>query len=946
MRHVKEETPSREGEAIELISAVKELHQHSPQELSKFLKDSENFILRQLNEKGTNLKIDVEKLARFLPLHLIAMLLSSERDEALLRYLLCGVQLLHSLCDLGSRHTRLEQILLEDIKVSEQLVDMVFYLLIVLGGYRKGHRISGPVPFLHSSLVACSLYLLPLCLSPQWQELAQVLVAHPKVDIFMDVAFRAVCINVKFLQSYLSCQSDDACVKPSTTPEQRVNYLSQQSEASLQFLLSLIQQKLFCERLLRNKELCRKGGILMLAKAILKLKVNVQFLESSTVLSSISRLKSKVIALLLHLCEAESVSYLDEVASCPGSLVLAKYVASKVLKLLKIAFSRDPRHQSACSDQTFPAGLLQLNTLRLLDILSDDSNFRSHIAIRFPEVLTTVALLPHGEFLSTWCSSDPQFKEEDASLEFDSFAAAGWILDSVSSLGLLNATYSESNFIPHNMPQASYAHQRTSLLVKVIANLHFFGPQICKEYEKNLFLQKFRESLFSDYSLPSASDMLKAASVHENLRSLLGHAESLIPAYLGEDDIQLFRAFLKQLMSSNRPDEEAQSLGGCSSPLSRKISANVNINRNLKEETSENIGLQDGKHYHVGRMTIGNDGIKQEGRKDMAFSSKVSSAVLTETIADACQNVETSGSDSSTNRGKNFIDRMDNNEFQHSNNYPIESGSGGTQENDKVETVQGEDRVPRKRKRTIMNDEQIAVIESALLDEPDMQRKPASIQSWADKLCVYGSEVTSSQLKNWLNNRKARLARAAAKDVRIVPEGDNAFLDKKPKLGMAAYDSPESPVEIVNKPTSAGAAKSHVEVVNKPSSAGAAKVTSRISMGDNFEVATTSIEPVPAIKVPPQNVIWEPGQDVMLIGPHGEEIGKGKVHQSQGVWFGRSLGRTGKCVVNVSDLNVERWERLPYPSEATGASFDETDRKIGAMCVVWDSSRLLLMQPH
>lgn len=52
----------------------------------------------------------MEKLAGLLPLHLIAVLMSSDRDEALLRYLLCGIRFLHSLCDLASRHAKLEQV--------------------------------------------------------------------------------------------------------------------------------------------------------------------------------------------------------------------------------------------------------------------------------------------------------------------------------------------------------------------------------------------------------------------------------------------------------------------------------------------------------------------------------------------------------------------------------------------------------------------------------------------------------------------------------------------------------------------------------------------------------------------------------------------------------------------------------------------------------------------
>ena len=39
-----------------------------------------------------------------------------------------------------------------------------------------------------------------------------------------------------------------------------------------------------------------------------------------------------------------------------------------------------------------------------------------------------------------------------------------------------------------------------------------------------------------------------------------------------------------------------------------------------------------------------------------------------------------------------------------------------------------------RKRRTIMNDKQVMLIERALKDEPDMQRNAASLQSWADKL--------------------------------------------------------------------------------------------------------------------------------------------------------------------------------------------------------------------
>ena len=97
------------------------------------------------------------------------------------------------------------------------------------------------------------------------------------------------------------------------------------------------------------------------------------------------------------------------------------------------------------------------------------------------EFLGAIFSLSHGDFLSMWCSADLPLREEDATLYYELFPAAGWALDSVSSLDLSNTTNLEFTLVPNNnMSQASYVHQRTSLFVKVIANLHCFVPNICE----------------------------------------------------------------------------------------------------------------------------------------------------------------------------------------------------------------------------------------------------------------------------------------------------------------------------------------------------------------------------------------------------------------------------------------------------------------------------------
>ncbi|KAG6645122.1 hypothetical protein I3843_08G097700 [Carya illinoinensis] len=929
-------------QVIDLISAVKELHGFSSQELHKLLRDSENFTIHYRTEKNSLIKIDMEKLAGFLPLHLIAVLMSADRDEALFRYLLSGIRLLYSLCDLAPRHSKLEQILLDDVKVSEQLLDLVFYLLIVLGGYKQDTLMFGPMPTVHSALVACSLNLLTGCISSQFPDLVHVLLAHPKVDIFIEAAFGAICVAIRFLKIQLSDKHPDLCLKSNLTAEQIVNYICQQCEVSVQFLQSLCQQKLFLERLLRNKELCKKGGILFLAQAILKLTATPHFVESSRISAAVSRLKAKFLAILLNLCEAESISYLDEVSSSPGSLQLAKSVASEVFGLLKTELSRDPKHLAACSDRTYPMGFFQLNAMRLADIFSDDTNFQCYITIYFTEILTAILSLPHGDFISSWCCSDLPAREVDSTLEYDSFAAAGWVLDNISSLDRPNENNLEFTLIPISIPRASYEHQRTSLFIKIIANLHCFNPTICEEQERNLFLHKFLECLHMDLSksfpgFSFSSDAPKAANVYRNLRSLLSHAESLVPNFLNEEDVQLLRIFFNQLQPlitsaefEENQVQEAQSPEGYSSLLPRKEPPNLNDRHgNSKEEMFEDSAFQDMDQFylksrHVDHVDVV---IMQDTREGKGISGVRASEGLIK-IHREVQNVETSGSDTCSTRGKNDVDQMCNGEFLKTSEQIKESEVGGDTEDKQIKTIHCEEKQQRKRKRTLMNDKQMAMIERALLDEPDMQRNAASIQSWAHKISVHGSKVTSAQLKNWLNNRKVRLARArAAKAVRASLEVENAIPDKQSEPGLGYNGSPDSPGEDSYAPRKAdGDPESILGTGN----------------GESSHTAQTNLIVVGRADF----VQCKAGQYIMFVDKEGQELGKGIVYQVHGEWNGWNLKEQKACVLDVYELKVESTALLPYASKVVGISFEEAEIKIGVMRVLWDLSRIFTLRPQ
>ncbi|MCL7041640.1 hypothetical protein MKW94_018393, partial [Papaver nudicaule] len=998
---------------MDFISAVEELHRLNSRELNKLLRESNNFTIKRCTDKGSFVLIDMERLAWSLPLHLIAVLVSPGGDEMRLRYMLCGFRLLHSLADVASRHTKLEQILFEEVKVTEQIMDLVFYMLVVLARYEKEKQIPEFLPLLHSTLVACSFHLLTGYISTQWQDLVPVLLAHPKVDIFMDAAFDAVRIDIKFLQDKLSALNNDIAKYSPPVAEKMAHSLCQQCVASLQFLHSLCQQTLFRERVLKNKELCKNGGILLLARAVLKLGIPPHFRESSNVVASISRLKSKVLSILLQLCETDSISYLDEVASSDRSMQLARFVVLQVLDLLKASFGRKVKQLDDCKGDSLPKGFVLLPLLRVTDILSDDSNFRKFITTRITHVLAEVLSLPQEEFVHYWCSNSLRLAEEgDATLEYDPFVAAGAVLVSKT----------ECNFNVISVPQVSYAQHKTSLLVKIIANLHCFIPNLCEEQDRNLFFEKFLDCLQmelhkSSPRISSNLDTQKARTVCRNLYLLLDHSASLIPNFLDEDDKNLLSEFFEQLESLYLTSQESQlkatmvEENQSANPVYKSGDTELDISKLCKAAWSKKKGITSrkvseslkeiDKDVHSAETSGSDDsssrgkdsldqmdsdfsksakhnrgsglkGVEESGRKEPSYgngeseicrlvkaawskkSKCTTSKIISETLKEMAKDmrsIETSGSDGSSSREKDPSDQMNSGDVSKSVEH---NGGSGVKRVRKRRNESPSSREKRnKRKRNVMNEKQVALIESALVGEPEMQRNAPMLQSLSEKLSALGSElITSSQLKNWVNNRKARLvkiAKEAQPSSDMNSDRNNTFEDN---LGRTYDSPPDSPREEGYVPSTSTVRGGSNQTTTK---SGVTLGRTKTSEDSTYDIAMTEFTnstatPAAHQSMQQSNSTWlrlvrlETGQKVVLKDREGKEVGKGRLHQVEGKWNDINLEESKTFVVDVYELNVNRQTNLlPHPSEKAGSTFSEAETKNGVMRVAWDRSNTMLL---
>lgn len=61
----------------------------------------------------------------------------------------------------------------------------------------------------------------------------------------------------------------------------------------------------------------------------------------------------------------------------------------------------------------------------------------------------------------------------------------------------------------------------------------------------------------------------------------------------------------------------------------------------------------------------------------------------------------------------------------------------------------------------------------------------------------------------------------------------------------------------------------------------------------------------------------------MLVGEKAEQVGKEKVFQVHGKWYGKDLDESGECVVDIIELIIVGFSKALHPLEVIGNTFDQ-----------------------
>ncbi|EFJ13100.1 hypothetical protein SELMODRAFT_446415 [Selaginella moellendorffii] len=940
---------------LDINMAIEELHKFSPHEMKKILQDTHCLSFRvSSTTKGAIVSVDIEKLATFLPLHLLACVASSI-SQPRFRYLLRGVRLLHSLSNLAPRYPKLEQILLQEVKIREQIIDLVIFMLIVLADVEPDGRWGSFLAVLHSALNGETLLLFYWLIPRQ-----ATLLLHLKV------------------------------------------------------LQALSEPQAFRDRLLNHKELCKNGGILSLVLVVLQLQLPSHLQHIQALSASISRVKSKVLAMLLKFCETETVSFLDEVATDPKSMQLAKMVAAEIVLLVKNAFFETFTVQMVQEDiEKCPAGMLYLNAMRLADVLSDDSNFRNFFMDRIAPDLATILAMDPSEFFSKWCggcsAQDMADCEIDATLVYDPFHGSGAAMLSFKpSPGTSEEGNSGCSLSIKPVEPTFYAQELSALLVKLFANLHCFNPEVCPADEKDRFLCLFMRCLSAGPLSPLSSSFFMtsdqtAVRVCENLHILVDHVASLPSDLANDEDVQLASVFAAELheafclspdVHADAPvvtyvrDAHEQRLGAivarrvpserwqrlqremeqnipecdphilpaheettplhvpeeASSAVDSK--ADVNVDVKLQEDEGPQSGVQSGVKVEeecvsaresdakdlpvkteLDEVVMKTDTevkepdevapkVEEEPKEDIKTSVTnvpiIDPLPVIEPLPEPTVLVHPSGLQAATPVIERPPERLLPPRPPQVQVEPLQNHPAAVEERERISLIRKhEDEAradhhhmeqPRKRQRRIMSEQQIAVMEAALKEEPEMQRYAERVRHWSIILNKMGPEITTGQLKNWINNRKAKLAKLA-KEGRLDPAVVN-----RPKPCYVSSSNFEEPPVIEEDLHHRTAYNNNVSHRPEP----------------------------PVIEMEPS--VTQIGQNVVLKDELGREIAYGI---TKAVTPGEE-GAVAMCLVEIVDLKVDRGTKLPIGSDFMGTTFDEAEKKLGKLIVAWPSNNVRL----
>jgi hypothetical protein len=519
-----------------------------------------------LGAETSRRSINLEKIVTQLPRHLLAYIVKEDRGspQKWHAYISKGMQLLHNLMSLSGHNARLGAAQ-HGMEWSTVVLDLVLLASVVWMQNLAGHSSQQSSHPSSGATVAQCVEGLRLCASVLaaalqadvdrgQYECYDSLLTHARLVVF-------ICTPIDALQLLMRLLNNPMC--KDTSASGLAASVSKTIVAILYSLYYMCLSEEFVIHLVQHEQFFSGE---FLDSIIRLLKTNTAEHE---------QIMHQTLRTLYVLFEKENPCFLDIVASNPLSLKQAQTVIQMIISMASGVVDK-----STCTSSA-------LEAFKLVELLSDDSNFKNEIIagattliLRLlslpPDVVTSVFMTPPSTSTSISSTTTPS-KCSSSTSTSSSSAPSNSPSTSTTSGDAANSGSSQSGGTNPDLP----VQDVMVLLFRIVGNLHCFNEAVCKPEDKGRFLRTVVDTL-SRYPLPSPSRGhgpkadIHNSNILKNLHFLLFHLSKENHIYnLNMEELELFTSFSEELQKTLGVKESDSDVA---SPMDLSTNGNNTVN--------------------------------------------------------------------------------------------------------------------------------------------------------------------------------------------------------------------------------------------------------------------------------------------------------------------------------------------------------------------------------
>ncbi|KAL0052476.1 hypothetical protein WJX82_002806 [Trebouxia sp. C0006] len=568
----------QQEQVLDIHLAVDRLHTLATPALRKATTKVEyewRIVIQGVYPGQTDSKMSVVDLMKTLPVHLIACLLAQQplgagqgswqaeltphklSHSSIWGYLAQGLTLLGNLCGVSAVIKEVSVAINQDSTFHERVLDLANLALSCLAGPEARHSNAAAVDpdrdqecLNRAAMVPAALNAVLYAFQPaaavadvELHFLCMELFKQAASPIFLDAIFDAVAVVINMVRS--------ALVSGNTSLD--LYMLSYHAGVTMQVLAELTATPLFYYRLaIQEKPFAAPLRLIAAGLDLHSLPLapppfkqegltcvpilpGIDTHSTAATQGAAELLSARAMALMLCFSDYEATGFLDQAAGHLATSELLDQCVDNILGYAGLALQR-PK-VSAVPVEFTGEGQMQLNSLHMAEVLTDDSNFRQRAMDSLAAPMAHALSQSPQDFASAWLAGQEAFElhSKDTVNDATYLLLSSLSVEALRKANIIKALAMNLHLARPDKDPGSFRHtlaleavERCITLFMTLGNLHWFTSATCPPQLENYFADLLVEQVKKQKQDQSLKQALQG--VLANLQSLYQHNQLIFQA--------------------------------------------------------------------------------------------------------------------------------------------------------------------------------------------------------------------------------------------------------------------------------------------------------------------------------------------------------------------------------------------------------------------------------